>query len=74
ITDLKNELIALTLTDYKENMRDNKRPDSSPFFVFGKCIGGREVYIKEKLRNRTKVFCISFHFARYPLKKSPYEV
>lgn len=72
MADVRRELQSLTIADYKENMKDSKRPDSEPFFVFGKCIARREVYIKEKLRSNSKIFCISFHFAEFPLKSSPY--
>lgn len=72
--DIKQELQTLTMAEYKETMKDSKHPGSSPFYVFGKRIAGREVYIKEKLRNETNIFCISFHFAEYPLKSSPYNL
>lgn len=71
--DIRNTLKTLSLSDYKETMKDIRRPGLADFWVFGKVIEGAEVYIKEKLRSDTHVFCISFHFAKYPLKESPYK-
>jgi hypothetical protein len=70
--DIKRELMNLTVADYIENIKDSKHPGRNDFHVFGKCISGKEVYIKEKLRTNLKVFCISFHFAEFPLKARPY--
>lgn len=36
-------------------------------WIFGITIYGREIYIKLQLTKRTGVYCISFHFARYPM-------
>ena len=70
--DVVDRLLELKATDYSETVLDINNSDGSPFFVFGKIIG-REVYIKVKIRDkeRCKVFCISFHYARYPINK-PY--
>lgn len=51
---------------------DNSLP---PFFAFAKEIKNKDVYVKAKIRDRQncKVFCVSFHFARYPFPKNlPY--
>lgn len=42
-----------------------------PFFAFAKNIKTRDVYIKVKIRDKTKgkVFCVSFHFARFSIPK-----
>lgn len=72
--DIKSELQALTAKEYIETITDNKGQNHPPFWVFGKAIQNREVYIKVKIRNRktNKVFCVSFHFARHPFKTMPY--
>ena len=37
-------------------------------------IDKRNVYIKVKIRSKEnhKIFCVSFHFARYSINKLPY--
>ncbi len=58
-----------------ETFIDDKDNSLPPFFVFGITIKNGEVYIKAKIRDRKncKVFCVSFHFARFPLPiKRPY--
>lgn len=71
--DVYNELILLTEQDYCNTVIDDVDPTLPKFFAFGKTIQNSEVYIKVKIRDRIKgkVFCVSFHFAKYPLKK-PY--
>lgn len=73
--DVRTELLSLTLGNYIETITDNKDSTLPPFFVFGKNISQRDLYIKVKIRDRKrgKVFCVSFHFARYPLSQQrPY--
>lgn len=73
--DVLNQLLSLSLSDYIETFIDDKDTSLPPFFAFGKTIQNREVYIKAKIRDRKKckVFCVSFHFARYPLPaQTPY--
>lgn len=71
--DVRRELLALSMDDYIENMKDDKRPDAPHFRVFGKTIRGYEIYIKEKIKSSKGVFCVSFHRARYNLKDRPYK-
>lgn len=70
--DVYEELKAITVEDYAETMLDDRNEAAPPFFVFYRNIQTRDVYIKVKIRDRAtgKVFCVSFHFARYP-KPSP---
>lgn len=70
--DVCEELKAITVEDYAETMLDNRNVAAPPFFVFYRNIQTRDMYIKVKIRDRAtgKVFCVSFHFARYP-KPSP---
>lgn len=73
--DVLTQLLALDISEYLETLIDDRDNSLPPFFVFGKTIKTREVYIKIKIRDRVrcKVFCVSFHFARYPLPaKRPY--
>lgn len=39
-------------------------------FVFGKDINGRLVYVKLKIKgnNKKRVLCVSFHYAKEPMK------
>lgn len=71
-SDVKRTLASLTAADYIESIKDDKKLGSPDFRVFGIEISGKEIYIKEKLRSENKIFCISFHFAKYPLKDKPY--
>ncbi len=63
------EIMTLSLADYyKGPESDTDRPGD--VWVFGKLIGGKEVYIKLKIArvNDKKIAkCISFHVAKYPL-------
>lgn len=67
--DVKNQLLALDIKEYMETFIDNKDNNLPPFFAFGKTIKNREVYIKAKIRDKKncRVFCVSFHFARFLL-------
>lgn len=69
--DIKNTLYKLTISDYIETIADTVKTGSR-FYVFGIEIEGKEIYIKEKLRAERNIFCISFHFAKFPLKNKPY--
>ena len=75
--DVVEVLKALTLEDYHESMVDNVADGFNVFFVFGKRIPKRDVYIKVRLKQRagmanSYVFCISFHFARQTINLYPY--
>lgn len=72
--DVKRELLTLTEKEYIETIVDSKDSTKPPFFVFGKKITQKDVYIKVKIRDKStnKVFCISFHYPRFPLKTGPY--
>lgn len=72
--DVKNELLSLSEKEYIETIKDDKDNNKPPFWVFGKDINKKDVYIKVKIRNKAtnKVFCVSFHYARYPFKAKPY--
>lgn len=73
--DVKAELLSLTVANYVETMIDNKDSSLPPFYVFTKPINSRDVYIKVKIRDQmnNKVFCVSFHYARYPISTHPYQ-
>lgn len=66
--DVVNQLMTLRLSEYLETFIDDKDTSLPPFYAFAKAIQGKEVYIKVKIRDRQRcrVFCVSFHFARYP--------
>lgn len=69
--DVINVIHNLQIEDYVESMLDERDVYSKPFHVFGKTINKKEVYIKFKIKKLRKkqIFCISFHYAKYPLKK-----
>ncbi len=72
--DVVNELITLKASDYCKTAVDRKRPSSPPFWFFEKNINGKSVYIKFKIRDEKnkKIFCMSFHFAKWPITDKPY--
>lgn len=70
--DVKETLLNLQVCNYVETMQDSVKMGTR-LYVFGVQIQGRDVYIKEKLRTDRDIFCISFHFARYPFGRMLYE-
>ena len=75
--DVVAVLKTLGLDDYSESIVDNVADGFKIFFVFGKKIRGRDIYIKVRMKERRKTqdkyeFCISFHFARHPITVYPY--
>ena len=74
--DVVNQLISLEVSEYKETIVDDLGSERPPFFAFAKQIKNKDVYVKVKIRDREnhKIFCVSFHFARFPFPKSlPYQ-
>lgn len=73
--DIKREILNLSIEDYIETLIDLKDIDGPKLYVFIKYIIGRAVYIKIKIRSiqNRKIFCISFHFARYENFEYPYK-
>ena len=74
--DVRDQLLSLEVPDYVETIIDSKNPALPSFRVFCREIQKRDVYIKVKIRDRAqgKIFCVSFHFARYPFAHPlPYE-
>lgn len=74
--DVRDQLLAMVVSDYVETIVDDRKGSLPPFLVFCREIRKRYIYIKVKIRDRAsgKVFCVSFHFARHPFKRPlPYE-
>jgi hypothetical protein len=69
--NLEEELLGLSVEDYSAGP-EKDRDVPGELWIFGKQVGGQEVYVKIKLmtdetgKNRAK--CISFHTAERPLK------
>jgi hypothetical protein len=67
--NLKEEIMTLSVRDYCEGpVPDRDRPGD--IWVFGKQVGGEEIYIKLKIAQvgKEKVAkCLSFHEANFPL-------
>ena len=77
-SDVVKELKKLTVENYCESVVDNVAEGFNVFYVFGRRVKKRDVYIKVRLKRRVKtqnefVFCISFHFARRPITVYPYK-
>lgn len=74
--DVLNQLMSLETGEYMETFIDDLNDQLPPFYAFAKEIKSKDVYIKVKIRDRQnhKIFCVSFHFAKYPFPQSlPYE-
>lgn len=73
--DIADTLKKLSVEEYIETGKDRKDINSPEFYIFGKEVQGNLIYIKIKIRDKInhKVFCVSFHFARYPISNFPYK-
>lgn len=69
IEDLKH----LEICNYYQSvpdMKNSKMPDYHIFFIRK---GENDIYIKVRIQKVNKVFCISFHFAKFSHSKMIYE-
>ncbi len=68
--DVVDRLKELTVAEYSETKIDKDDLDPPLLFVFGKDINGKLVYVKLKIKGKQKkrVLCVSFHFAKEPMK------
>ena len=68
--DVVERLKELTVAEYSETKIDKDDLDPPLLFVFGKDINRKLVYVKLKIRGsqRRRVLCVSFHYARDPMK------
>lgn len=69
-SDIIEQVKSLTIQNYSETLFDKDDVNPLHLFVFGKVIEGRTVYIKLKVKNvlNQYVLCVSFHFAKFPMK------
>ncbi len=69
-SDIIEQVRTLTIQNYSETLFDKDDVNPPYLFVFGKMIEGRTVYIKLKIKNilNQYVLCVSFHFAKFPMK------
>ncbi len=71
VYDVISVIKALHVEDFSEIKIDEDDPNPPLLYVFGKIIGGKEVYIKIKYReldDSALVICVSFHFAAWNMK------
>lgn len=73
--DVEKEILSLLPVDYEDGPLPDEKGYAKDWWVFGKVIQGREVYIKLKVKDynfegeqQLSCLCISFHFAKYTLK------
>lgn len=68
--DVVERLKELTVAEYSETKIDKDDLNPPLLFVFGKDINGRLVYVKLKIKgnNKKRVLCVSFHYAKEPMK------
>lgn len=70
------ELKKLTVANYYETVKDeNIKKHNEYFYIFGKIIQEKMIYIKVKIvsRDEKKVLCISFHFPEFEMILFPYK-
>lgn len=72
--DVKEEILNLELIDYVEGPGVDRDGYGGDFYIFGKIIHNREIYIKVKVKSlndegnrQLNLLCMSFHFAKCPL-------
>lgn len=73
--DVIQEILDLEPQDYEKGPLQDEKGYAGEWWVFGKLIQGREIYIKVKVKDlnqeghkQLSCLCISFHFAEHPLK------
>ena len=68
--DVVERLKELTVSEYSETKIDKDDLDPPLLFVFGKDINRKLVYVKLKIKGdqKRRVLCVSFHYARDPMK------
>jgi len=73
--DVLNEIRKLKVEDYVETGIDRKDANLPYLYIFNKNIQGKDIYIKVKIRSvmNHKIFCISFHYAKYKVTFFPYK-
>ena len=70
IEDVVDRIKELTVEEYSETKIDKDDLDPPLFFVFGKNINRKLIYIKLKIKGDQKryVLCVSFHYAKDKMK------
>lgn len=68
--DVVERLKELTVSEYSETKIDKDDLNPPLLFVFGKEINKKLVYVKLKIKGdqKRRVLCVSFHYARDPMK------
>ncbi|WP_207637219.1 hypothetical protein [Eubacterium xylanophilum] len=68
--DVVERLKELTVSEYSETKIDKDDLNPPLLFVFGKDINRKLVYVKLKIKGdqKRRVLCVSFHYARDPMK------
>ena len=73
--DVKLELKSLEICNYYRTVQDeNIKKHKEYFYVFGKIIQSKMVYIKVKIvsRDNKNILCMSFHFPEFEMTRFPY--
>ena len=68
--DVVERLKELTISEYSETKIDKDDLNPPLLFVFGKIINRKLIYVKLKIKGdqKRRVLCVSFHYARNPMK------
>ena len=73
--DVIKELKSLKVSNYYTTLKDeNNTIYNEYYYVFGKIIKKRMIYIKVKIQsmNNKQVLCMSFHFSKFEMTRFPY--
>lgn len=72
--DVEDEIKSLETKNYSAGPLTDDKGYAKDFWLFGKFIAGREIYIKLKVKDinqdgerELNLYCISFHFSKHPM-------
>lgn len=70
VSDVVDRLCELTVEEYSESLVDKDDQNPLMLFVFGKNINNKLVYVKLKIKGTGQKFvlCVSFHYAKAPMR------
>ena len=71
--DVIEDLKHLEIENYYQSVPDMKNPKMPDYQIFFIKKGENDLYIKVRIQRVNKVFCVSFHFAKFSHFKMIYE-
>ena len=71
--EIREELSTLKTSDYIKTVKDRIRPGTPNYWIFSKNIKNKDIYIKLKICNISKIHLMSFHYATKQIEDKPYK-